>query len=203
MTYGSVRAFDADNGGWLGIAEGVDSEWKPQPLEEPPQFVGDPIRPRRAGVVFGGITNAWSSILGTWTALLALFVLGMIALGGTPAIMWWLVPPLVVLIGVSILDNALRYWWTTYRFDATGRLWECGRNSRPHRCLEAAQYRSVRTRTDRLLGTTTVELKNERSKYDESDSDVQPITIPALVDPDATRVLETQSEIDASTSRPT
>lgn len=126
----------------------------------------------------------------------------MIALGGTPSIVWWLVPPLVVLTGVGILDNALRYWWTTYRFDATGRLWECGRDSTPHRRLEATQVRPVRTRVDRLLGTTTVELADGHTEKTESDSDAQPITIPALDDAEAASVLEKHPQIEAANSRP-
>lgn len=187
-TYGSIRAFDADNGGWLGAADiGDDSEWNPRPLEPPPATDASiRIRPRRLGVVLDGIAAGFSSVLGVLFGLLAAFVVAVLLLGGDRSVLWWLPAPLVLVVGLGIFDRALRYRSITHRIDEREGLFAGGRFSgRTHWVVDAdgvSTVDAVVTRTDRLLETTTIRIELADAE--------RTIRLPSLPDRDATAVLE-------------
>ncbi|AEH37691.1 DUF6498-containing protein [Halopiger xanaduensis] len=193
-TYGSIRAFDADNGGWLGAADiGDDSDWEPRPLESSPTSdASTRIRPHRIGVVLEGISAGFSSVLGALFALLAAFVIAVLLLGGDRSVLWWLPVPLALVAGLGVLDRALRYWAITYRIDDRGNLLASGRLSgRTHRVVDGDGVSTVDvvvTRTDRRLETTTV-------RIDPVDAE-RTVRIPCLADRDARAVLECLGDAD-------
>lgn len=187
-TYGSIRAFDADNGGWLGAATiGDDSEWNQRPLESTPTSeMSIRIRPTRAGIVLDGIVAGLSSVLGVLFGLLVAFVVAVLLLGGDRSVLWWLPAPFALVVGLGVLDRALRYWSITHRIDEREGLVADGRLSgRTHWLVDAEDVSTVDaavTRTDRLLKTTTIRIELADAE--------RTIRLPFLPDRDATAVLE-------------
>lgn len=166
--HGTMLSFDEEVGGWLGVAEiGGDTEWNPRPLEG--SYPADPIRSHRLGVLLGGVTNGISSLAGTLVGLFGAWVCFVLVLGGAVFVLEWLVIALAVLGGLGVFDHVLRHWWTRYQLIETDSLVCYGtRSAGPHWRLEPdriASLERVTTTTDRLLGTTTIDItlkNNER-----------------------------------------
>lgn len=188
--YGTMLSFEEDLGGSLEVAETrTGLEWDPRPLER--SRPADPIRPRRLGVLLGGVTNGVSSLAGTLVGLFGAWVCFVLVLGGAVFVLWWLATALAVLAGLGVFDHVLRHWWTRYQFNENDDLVCYGtRSAGPHWRLEPdriASLERVTTTTDRLLGTTTIDIdlkNNERA-----------IRLPHLERESARTIVET---IDAS-----
>lgn len=184
--YGTMLSFEEELGGSLEVAETrTGLEWGPRPLER--SRPADPIRPRRLGVLLGGVTNGVSSLAGTLVGLFGGWVCFLLVLGADLVVLEWLAIALALLGGLGIFDNALRSWWMRYQVTETDGLVCYGtRSAGPHWRLEPDRIASLErnvSRVDRLLGTTTLRIDLE--------NDERTIRLPHLERESARTIVET------------